>query len=388
MNILFVSADEGGCRHYRILLPARELHRKGGHTVLIAGGIVQRPSGEIGAPSAEDMRRTAFGFDIVVFQRWMHEDAPDIIRKARAAGQVVINDVDDWWLGLPTSNAAFAGTHKTADARWNVEHYRKVLAASSALVVSTPYLGKRLERFGVPVHVVRNAIDLERYEPRAVVPKSLVIGWHGHLPHRASGDLQQLAGVLGPFMERHESARFLHIGSESEADAEHVCGVLGIERSRLITRPPFHITEMHHKLSGIDVGVAPLEDSPFSSSKSAIKPMEFAATGLPSIASDRDEYRWFGAAALCRRPKDWTEALERLADPDERLRAATAARARARELDIAVRWPEWERAFMRIQTEAMGERLTSPTPPSPAMPIRFPSGKGSARSISRASRRR
>lgn len=387
MNVLFVSSDAAGCRHYRMLLPARELHRQGGHTVLVAGDLVQRASGEIGAPSADDIRRTAFGFDIVVLQRWMNEEAPDVIRRARACGQVVINDVDDWFFGIPTTNVAFDATHKRADARSNIEHYRKVLAASSALTVSTPYLGQRYESLGRPVHVLRNAVDLDRYSPRPVAPNSLVVGWHGHLAHGRTSDLTVLGRVLGAFMKRHDNARFLHIGSEGEQDAEAMTQVLGIERERLLTRPLFHISQMHHKLGGIDIGIAPLEDSPFALSKSWIKPLEYAAWGHPAVCSDRPEYREFGPAALCRTPKDWADALERLAEPQERTTAAMAARARARELDIALRWREWERTYMRIQTEAMGERLTAP-PVSRTTPIRFPSQKGSARSTARASRRR
>lgn len=387
LNVLFVSSDAAGCRHYRMLLPARELYRQGGHTVLVAGEIVTRASGEIGAPSAEDVRRAAFGFDIVVMQRWMNEEAPDVIRKARACGQVVINDVDDWFFGIPTSNVAFDATHKRSDARSNVEHYRKVLAASSALTVSTPYLAKRLESLGRPVHVLRNAIDLDRYEPRSVVAGSLIVGWHGHLAHGRTSDLGVLGRVLGPFMKRHEHARFLHIGSEGEDDATRMADVLGIERDRLLTRPLFHISQMHHKLGGIDIGIAPLDDSPFSLAKSWVKPLEYAAVGHPAVCSDRPEYRAFGPVALCRTPKDWTEAFERLADPDERTKAAVVARARARELDIALRWREWERAYMKIQTQDATERLSEPPPLRPTS-IRFPSAKGSARSTARASRRR
>ena len=72
------------------------------------------------------------GFDVVVLQRWMNQDAPEIIRRARSLGQVVVNDVDDWFFGLPTSNDAFNITHPRNNARENVNHYRKVLAASTA----------------------------------------------------------------------------------------------------------------------------------------------------------------------------------------------------------------------------------------------------------------
>ena len=42
---------------------------------------------------------------------------------------------------------------------------------------------------------------------------------------------------------------------------------------------------------GWDIGIAPLVDSPFNRSKSAIKAMDYAALGLPVLASDMPVFR-------------------------------------------------------------------------------------------------
>jgi hypothetical protein len=46
------------------------------------------------------------------------------------------------------------------------------------------------------------------------------------------------------------------------------------------------ITQQHW-----DIGIAPLADTPFNRSKSAIKTLDYAAIGLPVLASDRLVYR-------------------------------------------------------------------------------------------------
>lgn len=368
MRILFVSSDQGGCRYYRCLLPAQELSRQGGHEVLVAGSLAQLRSGEIVAPSADDPRTFTRGFELVVLQRWMHQDAAEVTRMARAYGQIVINDVDDWFFGIPTSNAAFRGSHKSNDPTWNIEHYRRVLAASSALTVSTPYLAERLTSLGRPVYTIRNHIDIERWTPATVAPRSLVLGWVGHMAHRAAGDLGQLAGVLGPWMSRYQHARFLHAGSDGEADHEAMLKLLAVTPDRLMTRGLRNIRFLPQLIHGMDIGLAPLEECPFNFAKSNVKVLEYGAAGVPAIASDRPEYRQFGAVALCKTASDWTAALDRLADPGERLAAAVAARARAREFDIRAGWSQWESVYERVIADAKGESLGSPSRPSLIVP--------------------
>ena len=83
-----------------------------------------------------------------------------------------------------------------------------------------------------------------------------------------------------------------------------------------------------------DVAVAPLVDSDFNRGKSNLKFLEYAAAGLPVVASDVGPY-----AATIRSEQDgllvandtdaWFEAIVRLLD-DAPLRLALAARARAR----------------------------------------------------------
>src|SRR5688572_27967130 len=102
-----------------MLLPDRAL---GAHGQEIGfGHVTAKPS--TGELTLRDMAGEQHErFDVVVLQRWMYAEHPDYIRKARALGQIVVNDVDDWFDGLPQSNAAFAATHKRSDAESNREH--------------------------------------------------------------------------------------------------------------------------------------------------------------------------------------------------------------------------------------------------------------------------
>lgn len=354
MNVLYISSDRGGCRHYRCLLPAQELSRAG-HKVLVGADLIALPSGEIAGRHPQEHGKGMGGFDVVVLQRWMHERAAQIIGRARALGQAVINDVDDWFFGIPTSNAGFAATHASTDATHNVDHYRKALAASSAITVSTPYLAERLGHLGRPVYVLRNLIDLHRWRPRgpgAGVPRR--VGWLGHTSYRASGDLRVLSGVIGPWLARHPDWRFLHLGSYDDANAEAVRGILGLAPEQFEALPPCGIEDLPAAYARFDLGLAPLEDCPFNRSKSWLKPLEYAAAGVASIASELPEYEAFACCATAARPREWRDLLDSFDDADTLRAAAAIARARAEQLDIARGWVAWEAVYQEVANRTLG----------------------------------
>jgi glycosyltransferase involved in cell wall biosynthesis len=70
-----------------------------------------------------------------------------------------------------------------------------------------------------------------------------------------------------------------------------------------------------------DIGLAPLVPSVFNQAKSPIKTAEYAALGIPAIASDVGPYPGFvedGVTGfLVRQPHEWAAALKALADDPE-----------------------------------------------------------------------
>ena len=85
------------------------------------------------------------------------------------------------------------------------------------------------------------------------------------------------------------------------------------------------------------------------SHNSAIKGMEYAASGVPFVARDIDEYAWFGAGLLARRPREWRDALTSLLDPAARADVADAAYERVTREDFRVRWTDWESLYASLR---------------------------------------
>lgn len=389
----------GGAGWYRCAVPSRAL-AEAGYESAHFGGLTTRDDGWI---CPMDWQGNVHeDFDVIVIQRWMIPQAAEVIACARKLGQVVVNDVDDWFWGLDPSNQAFAATHPrpginrqaarrmklktTASPSGDVVSYRKALAASSAVTVSTPYLKERLDQMlggRVPVIVIRNAIDLDRWTPQAPGDAKPTIGWVGAVAYR-SGDLETLRGVLGPVVEHHDLT-VVHAGAApvdllcprcrngeasdvdvamGRASAKDACPqcqgrgrvantaprfaeLAGVDPSRVVERPMASIFDYPDLFAGISLGLVPLRDAPFNHAKSSIKSMEYAASGIPFRAAHSPENRWFAPWATAKRPGR-PLALEHLLDPsvadEERERNLQRVAAEA----VERRWTDWEGVYLGL----------------------------------------
>jgi glycosyltransferase involved in cell wall biosynthesis len=274
--------------------------------------------------------------DILVMQRVMIDDVADKLPAAIASGQIILNDVDDWYWGLSTNNSAFVGTHPKTNRAENTSHYRSVLARSSGLIVSTPYLADRLSQFvRCPIEVIGNYVDLDRFTPRTPINTTMpIVGWVGSTAHR-SGDVEILRGVLGPMQVNGEIALHhsgWHPGGQNYAD------MIGVDPND-VTAIPLVPPEQYPSVFQFDVGIAPLANVPFNRAKSWIKATEYAAAGIPFVASNLDAYvalrNEYGIGRLAKNPAQWRKHLSELRDPGVRAEEAVMNLARLEPLDLS-----------------------------------------------------
>src|SRR5262249_12114020 len=99
-----------------------------------------------------------------------------------------------------------------------------------------------------------------------------------------------------------------------------------------------------------DAGLAPLyPGSVFNRSKSYIKALEYAARGIPVVASDAEPYRGFvlhGVTGfLVKYDHEWLKYLEELTDPQVRADMGDKAREHAGGYTIEGTWQLWAAAY-------------------------------------------
>lgn len=339
--------DIGGCQYVRLRLPGEQLVAHGWDVVYGTDLAVHKRTGEM-VPRLPD-GSLADGCDVIVLQRWMHSDAEATIKNGRRCGQVVINDIDDLFLELPPSNAAFQATDPRLRPDVNRRHYLRAIRASSALFVSTPYLAERYRKAGFrrDIFTLRNCVDLTRDWWDASErdgTDQLVVGWVGSTSHRG-GDLEQLQGSLQPFLEEVDGL-FYHGGWNPESESRPAWELAGVDPARCITRPPLPVLQNIGLYRDFDISLVPLSRIPFNQAKSALKGMESACAGIPFVATSTSEYKWFDTGIVVDNvPNDWLAAFRRLADVGERQRLRALQYKRVAELDIVRHWQEWRDAI-------------------------------------------
>lgn len=346
----------GGACYYRITMPANALAEHGVDVVVAPNCAVDAKTDELALQDWNGEMHE--GFDVIVMQRWMDFLAPKVIQRARAGGQVIINDVDDWYEGLNTTNAAWGASHPKNNPHSNRNHYRAVLAASSGLTVSTPYLAKRYASINQNIVVVRNAIDVDRFTVRDPSHEPLAVGWTGSTAHR-SGDLE-VAAIIGPWLAQN-NAEFFHGGDHPMA--KQAAAALGISPEVFVSTMPMQtIYRCNDFYRYFNVGIVPLSNTPFNEAKSAIKGMEYAAAGLPFVASSTPEYEWLrtqcGIGSTVKKPKSWLNALAALTDPEKRAYLGALNRQRVEALDINLKYVDWLDAYEKIRAAAPARRTS------------------------------
>lgn len=275
--------------------------------------------------------------DVILMQRLMYGGIAEHIVLSKKQGIKIINDIDDWYWGLAPTNHAFHHNHPKNNPKMNFNHYRSIIARSDLVISSTPYLASRVREFcRAPIVVSKNTVDLSRFTPRQHedTPQPLV-GWVGSTDHR-SGDLELLKGIFPAFL-RTESIRLFHGGAVSKAPtfASRV-GVLNGE----VETMPLVPHDKYPELMVMDIGLVPLTKMPFNRCKSDIKGLEYAAAGVPFIASNLDAYielqHDLGVGRLAKNPAQWTRHIKELSDYRVRQEESERNREMMKNRDISV----------------------------------------------------
>jgi glycosyltransferase involved in cell wall biosynthesis len=259
------------------------------------------------------------------------------------------NDDDLWNIhGTNTGARAFREPEVIASIEANI-------ALADAVTVTTPHLAEVVSKFNDNVHVLPNCIDatlLERVRPRS---DRVTIGWAGGSSHM--NDFAFAGKELRSFLRRNP-----------EVDLH----VIGTDFRRELGRPDArhsnwseNLVEYLNKLD-FDIGVAPLAYHAFNKSKSDLKILEYAALGIPVVATDYGPYTesvQHGVTGfLVKHPHEWAQYLRELVN-DEAMRYEMGANAKRWAATRTIQgnvW-RWENAYGTAMTHIGGLALDNST---------------------------
>lgn len=318
-------SSPGGCTWIRFFRPAQEMSNLG---VDVAIGEVGWVDGEgfVAVPTVERLMARDRGpiknpkqyetGDVVIFKLWMWHEWPEYFEKAKALGQTIIFDIDDWFHGLPTTNIAFQTTHPDRDALWNRNHMLQMYSRCHGLICSTTFLTDYYKKKNPRTYEVFNSVDPDFFIRRVDVGGwKPTVGWVGIMIWR-SGDIETLQGWLGNFLEKHD-LKFYHAGMTYENPKEFA-EIAKTNPDRLFGVPGCSPQFYGNILMPMDIGIVPLNKLPFNDAKSGLKGIEYAATGVPFVAQGSMEYKKLAAEGMgnaADKPRDWIRKMEALLDP-------------------------------------------------------------------------
>jgi glycosyltransferase involved in cell wall biosynthesis len=305
----------------------------------VAAGVLAH-SETLGLGVQDHNKQNHFDCSVIILQRVMYQDFLDVldVELARPNRPILINDVDDWYWGLDPANAAYAITHPDHNKEQNIDIYRKIIEACDLTVVSTPFLRENIQQWGesLRVELIENCVTLSDFNVRRFNPRSNIVGWVGSTAHR-SKDLDEIKGLFSA------GYRFHHTGEHR--NGPRFADEIGVHPAKVEILPLLPPWEYGRKGFCFDIGLAPLSDKPFNYAKSWIKAIEYAAAGVPFVASPRPEYvrlkKEFGIGRIAYSADDWVSNVEELTNPKVRRAEAKLNRDLVKALDVKSMQNAW-----------------------------------------------
>lgn len=312
----------GGQGYYRVGLPLETLAERGHDVVWPEGD--QRHL---------DVDRLAT-CDVVHVYRRLDEQTRYVVGTLIRKGVAVTWDNDDN-LGATPEESPLYKTHGGAKGARIFRDSVRIAKRAQIVTVPNETLATLYRENGIErIEVIPNSLPVQTREARPHV--GIVIGWIAGLEHRADAGRLGIAATLERVLEAHPEVRVECIGVD-----------LGLsERYRHDEQVRFF--DLPKRMAGWDIGIAPLADIPFNRSRSDIKLKEYAATGVPWLASSLTPYQDLGPeqGGLLVPDDGWLAALERLiVNAAERRELAENARAWAATQTIADTVGRWEAVF-------------------------------------------
>jgi glycosyltransferase involved in cell wall biosynthesis len=175
----------------------------------------------------------------------------------------------------------------------------------------------------------------------------VVIGWIAGEEHQVDANRLRIADVLRRIVATHDNVRVECIGVNLGLTERYT-------HNRLVA-----FEELPNRIGGFDIGIAPLADVPMNRARSDIKVKEYAASGVPWLASPMGPYAGLGEEEGGQLVPDdgWFDALDRLVtSPRERHRLGRKGQAWAKTQTIEAAADLWEQTFAAVAGRALDLR--------------------------------
>jgi glycosyltransferase involved in cell wall biosynthesis len=280
MRVLFASGIDGFCHRYAVLHWAEQL-------------ATQAIGATVRAHVDPRVRTELAGHDLLVLYRvpmspWIAE----VIDAAHAAAIPTLFAVDDLIVDprLPAPTL-LRGRDERERRLWHegVARYRATLEACDAVLGTTPALVACARAAGKPAHLHRCGLGRREIACAARAPRrrdgGVRLGYFSGTPTH-DADFALIAPVLLELLDARTDLTLV-VGGTLTLDPTFARFGARVQREPWVPWPALPAL-----LAGVDVCLAPLDlQDPFTAAKGAIKYLEAAAVGVPTVASPAESFR-------------------------------------------------------------------------------------------------
>ena len=320
LKILFIPADNHGCGFYRMMVPANEIKRQNLADIQISYGW--------------DWKMVEWAH-LVVIQRQSDSSAFEAIEQAHSLGKKVIYEIDDYLQGISPHNPAFdfwspMGPH--------LGRALNLMRKCDAMQVSTPRLKNEYALWNPVIECMPNYLDKTLWDTPAWTATHwdnyykkkndgiIRIGWAGAGSHYH--DLQLIEEVITKICQKYPQVHFCMMGYFGETNIgknlfQDISSNTSIcphckQAGQLEKIPGIELLYYPSKLKecAFDLAVAPIVETGFNQGKSDLKIKEYAALGIPVVASNITPYKESVkngfTGFLASNGKEWFDSLELL----------------------------------------------------------------------------
>jgi glycosyltransferase involved in cell wall biosynthesis len=266
-------------------------------------------------------------FDIIIIQRSVNINPKNIIKTCEKYNIRIIYDTDDDLINLPKKHVDYTNyKHKIEDIEFLAKN-------SSLIIVSTPILKKRYEKYNKNIKIIKfyqikilsnkNKQKSIKVESSDSNNKEIKIGYFGGDTHQQ--DLLILKKPIKNLKKKGLNFQFEVLGTYKEKDLkkydlESVVNIIehptdDNTKGRFLNFEDF--MKLLKKIAiNWDIGLCPLLENEFNSGKSELKYIEYTSLGIPSILSNVEPYKSIITDGyngfLASTPEQWEKKLEKL----------------------------------------------------------------------------
>jgi glycosyltransferase involved in cell wall biosynthesis len=358
VRVVFLANQRSANGLYRAVLPMTGLVQHG-HDVR---AVVPKAKGTFGQHLADA--------DVLLVHRYCDTPTQRLMRYARERGIAVVWDDDD----DAGSNRGTTVYRQASALTWERRRadVNRVLGLADVVTAPSAELAGRFSQRGAgSVAVIENYVPSLFLKVRPEPHDGVTIGWVAGAEHDFDAEQLSIAAVLQRVLDARSDVRVVTMGLRLPIDSdryEHDRGVKLVEFTADRRAHGGRTSNVHmqravpglvNRIAQFDIAIAPLADAPFNRARSNVKLKEYAAAGVPWLASPTGPYAGMGEAQGGRLVPDdgWYDALLRLVDkPRERRKLAKRARKWVAEQTIEQNVERWEAVLDDAVAHAGGAR--------------------------------